>query len=72
MRNRYYLQSVHAVRIIEEEERLVSCERYDRDKKCFVSDLRKLQLINDDIEIQKVKARAFWQYVASIRLFSLN
>lgn len=68
MKYLYYIQGVHPVRVeLDEDGEWDEVDRYDRDKRDFVSDWRMVKRINDDMDCQKVSVIAFWEYIALIR-----
>lgn len=49
-----------------------SVERWDREKRRFVSDYQMLNRISEDTESERLDIRRFWKYIAFFRNFSLN
>ncbi len=65
----FYIQGVHAVRVeLDSDGEWDEVERYDLEKRDFVSDWRMVKRINDDMDCQKVSPIRFWEYIALLNV----
>lgn len=66
MERLYYIQGIHPVCVIKDEEGILDAvERYDFEKKCFVTDWKMVMRIENDLDCQKIEESEFWDYIYS-------
>lgn len=68
METYYYIQGIHPVRIIMDEDMTIeSCHRFDFETGELLMDMSMVMRVENDLDCQRISEYKFWEYIHSYK-----